>query len=60
MYDLILSTTRDTIGTNMKNQALKEQVDLLFIDVNNNINLKREQDCLCMSIRMVSSMYPRF
>jgi hypothetical protein len=43
MYDCILRTTRDTIGTNMKNQAVKEHVDLLFIDVNNNINHKLER-----------------
>lgn len=48
MYDRILRTTRDSIGTNMKNQAVKEHVDLLFIDVNNNINHKIERDYLCM------------
>jgi hypothetical protein len=43
--------SRDIIGTNMKNQAVKEQVDLLFTDVKNNINRNFERDILRMSNR---------
>ena len=51
MYEHIPTTTRDIIGTNMKNQAVKEQVDLLFTDVKNNINRNSERDILRMSNR---------
>ena len=49
MYEHIPTTVRDIIGTNMKNQAVKEKVDNLFTDVKNNINRNSERDTLRMS-----------
>ena len=51
MYEHIPTTVRDIIGTNMKNQAVKEKVDNLFTDVKNNINRNSERDTLRMSNR---------
>ena len=51
MYEHIPTTIRDIIGTNNKNQAVKESVDHLFTDVKSNLNRNSERDILRMSNR---------